>query len=378
VLVEGRKGEVAQQRREDPALGRTGDRVPLDAVLGEDAGFEERLHQGEDASVCDPFSQPANKRRVRDFVEAVFDVSLDHPLVGAGAEEVDLSDRVLRPAPRAEAEATRLEVRLEDRLEHQLEGGLHHPISDGRDPEPALFAAALGDHSLPHRQRVEAPSLELCSQLGEEDLLTPNGRHVVGGLPVHPGRASPSVASHPTPANNKERRVTDEVVEVVEPTSGVVGCSSVQLGLDLQYPRLRLGRRRPRRARVHGRPPGIPVPLLRTRCRPSPCTRLSRARTTTAAPPHPGAVSQRRACPPPATITGGEGGPGMVPTFTTDQSTGEAPSFSPAASPRVRRRLSPWPPSRSCSAASESPERSSFGRALRSGPYPPDWSRFWT
>jgi len=182
---------------------------------------------------------------VRDFVEAVLDVSLDHPLVGAGAEEVDLSDRVLCPAPRAEAVAARLEVRLEDRLEHQLEGGLHHPVADGRDPEPALFAAALGDHSLPHRQRVEAPGFELCSQLGEEDLLAPNGRHVVGGLTVHPGRASPSVAPHPTPADKQERRVTDEVVEVVEPTSGVVGCPSVQLGLDLQYPRLRLGRRRP-------------------------------------------------------------------------------------------------------------------------------------
>jgi hypothetical protein len=35
----------------------------------------------------------------------------------------------------------------------------------------------------------------------------------------------------------------------------------------------------------------------------------------------------------------------MVPTFTTDPLTGEAPSYSPAASPRVRRRLSSWPPS---------------------------------
>jgi hypothetical protein len=34
------------------------------------------------------------------------------------------------------------------------------------------------------------------------------------------------------------------------------------------------------------------------------------------------------------------------PTFTADRSTGEAPSFSPAASPWVRRRPSPWPPRR--------------------------------
>jgi len=64
------------------------------------------------------------------------------------------------------------------------------------------------------------------------------------------------------------------------------------------------------------------------------------------------------------------------PTFTADRSTGEAPSFSPAVSPRVRRRLSPWPPDRPCSPATESAEPP-LGRALHSGPYPPDWSRFW-
>jgi hypothetical protein len=36
----------------------------------------------------------------------------------------------------------------------------------------------------------------------------------------------------------------------------------------------------------------------------------------------------------------------MVPTFIADRSTGAAPSFSPAASPQVRRRPSSWPPRR--------------------------------
>jgi hypothetical protein len=36
----------------------------------------------------------------------------------------------------------------------------------------------------------------------------------------------------------------------------------------------------------------------------------------------------------------------MVPTFTTNRSTREMPSYTPAASPRVRRRHSPWPPHR--------------------------------
>ena len=36
----------------------------------------------------------------------------------------------------------------------------------------------------------------------------------------------------------------------------------------------------------------------------------------------------------------------VVPTFTAHRSAGEAPSYAPAISPRLRRRLSPWPPGR--------------------------------
>ena len=86
--------------------------------------------------------------------------------------------------------------------------------------------------------------------------------------------------------------------------------------------------------------------LLRTRCRPSPCGRLSRPRTTTEAPPHPEAISRRWACPPPARLAERREASGMVPTFTTHRSTGSVPSSSPAASPRLRRSTSSWPPAR--------------------------------
>jgi len=58
MLVERREGNVCQQRRGDAALRGTGDRVPDGATLGEDAGLQERLHQAQDASVCDAMPHP--------------------------------------------------------------------------------------------------------------------------------------------------------------------------------------------------------------------------------------------------------------------------------------------------------------------------------
>ena len=71
-------------------------------------------------------------------------------------------------------------------------------------------------------------------------------------------------------------------------------------------------------------------------------------------PPHLGLISRRRTCPPPPTLGGGEGDPGLVPTFTVHRSTGEVPSFAPAALPHLRRRPSVWPPHRHSEPASES------------------------
>ena len=89
----------------------------------------------------------------------------------------------------------------------------------------------------------------------------------------------------------------------------------MQLGLDPQYPAVRLGQGGRQLAGVHQRAPGLPALRLRTRCRPSPCGRLSRPRTTTAAPPRPGATSGRRTCPPPTWPARGAGGVRAVPTF---------------------------------------------------------------
>ena len=54
-------------------MGRAGDRFPLAAILTEDAGFQERLHQAQDTLVSDPVSHPAHQGGVVDLVERVGD-----------------------------------------------------------------------------------------------------------------------------------------------------------------------------------------------------------------------------------------------------------------------------------------------------------------
>jgi hypothetical protein len=124
-------------------LASSGDRMPpcgvpvtvseFGAVDGEDPRLQERLHQGENALVADPAAHPVHQGRVVDRVETRFDVRLQHPAVTVVVELVNLSDRVLRPAPRAEAIGAWLEIRLEDRLEHQLQSRLRDPVPNGRD-----------------------------------------------------------------------------------------------------------------------------------------------------------------------------------------------------------------------------------------------------
>ncbi len=155
------------------------------------------------------------------------------------------------------------------------------------------------------------------------------------------------------PGHHKEAGIGDEVEQVTKATVRAVGRPLVQLRLHTQYLGLGLIEAGPQIVGVHRRAPAVALVLLLTRWAPSPCGRLSRPPTTTSPPSHPWASSRQRACPPPHWRCGGKGGPGMVPTFTTNRSAGSVSSSSPAASPRVRRRLSSWPPGR--------PRKSDFG-----------------
>jgi len=72
-----------------------------------------------------------------------------------------------------------------------------------------------------------------------------------------------------------------------------------------------------------------------------------------------------------------EGRPGTVPVFTVIRSTEEEPDFVPAASPRLPRRTSPWPPGRQSETCRGVPHSDYRGRVRTApGPDPPGSSRF--
>ena len=127
-----------------------------------------------------------------------------------------------------------------------------------------------------------------------------------GSTPSTPADRAPDCPA-PDPGHHEDGRDRRRGCTGHRTDDGVGRRPSVQLGLDPQYPRLGLIEPRPWCVGVHRRPPGIPVPALRSRWPPSPCGRLSRPRTTTGAPPHPGAISRRRTCPPTA-LAGRRGG----------------------------------------------------------------------
>src|SRR5215831_2769372 len=291
---------------------------------------------------------------------AGFDVALHDPLVFLGREVAHLGYRVMGPAAGAEPVGTREEIRLKNRLQRQFQGRLHDPAGDRRDPQAAQLAAGLGDHPLPHRHGLETAVFELRPQYAEELPGPGPQRDGRRRAPVHPGRARALVAPHPVPGHQQEAGIGNEVEQVAEPAMRIITGPTVQLGLDLQYPALRLIQGVLQLVGVHRRPPGIPVRQPRTCWPPSPCGRLSRPprravtpATTTGPPPHPTAISRPRACPPPGWLPSGPGGRGWFPRSPRTRSAREAPSSTPAASPRLRRRPSAWPPHRNRNPASE-------------------------
>ena len=150
---------------------------------------------------------------------------------------------------------------------------------------------------------------------------------------------------------------------------------TVQLGLDLQYPLPGLQQAEQWFTRIHQRPPGIPALRPLTCWLPSPCDRLSRPPTTTKPPPRPVPSADDAPALPPRWLHGNEGDTGRFPRSSRSRSTSEASSSTPAASPRLHRRSSPWPPGRLPHRDQKFPNPAQRRRVrTATSPYPPDLS----
>ena len=283
MLIEHRQRDVGQERGQDPALRGAGVGVLAVAGLGHHTGLEERLHQQQHAFVFHPMTHPVHQGRVVDRVETRLDVRVQHPPITAGAEHVDLGDRVLRPPLWPEPVRDRQKVGLENRFQHQLQRRLDHPVRDGRDPQLAEFPRATGfrDLALSHRQRPERALLERGAQFVQEPRDTQALLDIGGRETVDAGRVCAPVTRDPGERHDQRCRVVHEVEHIVEPAAGIGRRPTVKLGLHLRYPL-------PRPLRDLGRGATVRWCVFRhyshhlpsIRCRPSPCAGLSPARST--------------------------------------------------------------------------------------------------
>ena len=100
--------------------------------------------QGQDGPVADAFLDGLHQPVMRNRRKAVGDVGLHDPAAAPPGLINEYLQGIVRRAPRAEPEAARQKVRLEDRLEHDLRGSLHDPVADSRRSTAACCSLEPG------------------------------------------------------------------------------------------------------------------------------------------------------------------------------------------------------------------------------------------
>src|SRR5215217_3562504 len=290
-------------------------------------------------------------------------------------QKMDLSDRILSATVRPKPIRARFEVRLEDGFQHRLEARLHHPVSHGGNTQLADLTARLRYRHPPHLDRLEPARLQRIPDAAQKHLHPDPGHDPGHRGPIHSRCPRPGVGRHTLPRVHQERRVIDKVEQVTEPASRILTRPTVQFDLHPSYrPEGRIRIRPLHGADVHRRVfehciPSLTDTLPSFPMRPG-SPRLGVLRRLRPTPPSAGIGPIHH---PPPGWEQAWSGIGMVPTFTVARSTGEAPGSTPAASPRLRRRPSPWPPGpeEQCRTRSFPPEMRS-GSAPRTSPHPPD------
>ncbi len=263
-----------------------------------------------------------------------------------GGQHVDLGDRVLGSASGTEPVGTRAGSPPRRSARGPASGWLARPGPSGRDAQRRSLPFALGIIRSRTGNGANSPGLEIVSQPGEERSAAPNTmeRGRTPSTPADRAPRLPRTRSHATmrkagSATRLNRSSNRRSGSSVAHWCSLVWISSTRTSASIEV--------RPRRVGVHRRPPGIPAPAAANSlgpfamCTAFPCSDYygpsapSRGHQPTVGLP----ADQ-------PWLAAGKGDPETVPTFTMYRSTGSVPSSSPAASPRLRRRPSPWPPHR--------------------------------
>ena len=248
---------------------------------------------------------------------------------------------------RTEAVAARLEVRLEDRLEDQLHAGLHARGPERSGCQGAGTCPTPWGSSVPARaDGTNLPALRSSRSTGRTVSLPKTMSR--GFTPSTPADRAPRLPRTRSHATVRKAGSADEVEQVTEPTVRAVGRPLVQLGLDPQYPGLGFFKRRPWCVGVHRRPPGIASSVAADSLGPF-AMWTAFPSSDYYGPSAPSRGHQPTADLPATDLAArGVGRPRDGSHVHHAPFDGSASSSSPAASPRLRRRPSPWPPGRRC------------------------------
>ena len=215
-----RRGYLLRWGRDHTALRGPGCWPPNLAVLHH-PGAQHRPQEFQDRLVADAFLHRLHELVVRDRRKAGSDVRLDHPPAAPPALINEHLQGIVRRPSRAEPEASRQEVRLEDRLEHDLHA---RPARSGPGPKESKAASARPqrtrlrdiDPARGHRpiaafpqlagQLTEQPVYAVLLDLGQGDLV--DARRAV-------------IPAHRDPRAPQNVPAADLVIQRVEPPPGI-------------------------------------------------------------------------------------------------------------------------------------------------------------
>src|SRR5216683_749471 len=111
-----------------------------------------------------------------------------------------------------------------------------HPVFHGGNTETTQFSVRLRYHLLPNRGRGKGFLLQPGTQILQERLHPDRPFDGVSGLPVDPGRPGTLVRRDPVPGDPQERRVADEIEQIIKSAAPIGHRPTVQLGLQFRYP----------------------------------------------------------------------------------------------------------------------------------------------